>query len=164
MEITSHIVLSDYQRAILNEMGISLWHLFDEVPTNTKVENSICEVITVLPEVTSKEDALSKLKQLKVQTQTTEPTDSILVTFTPSETKLQIFTDVLIALGLEGKQQKHISTEQLSLYSDYPLTWTQAEKVSLIYKQLITPALSELQHPEIKKRLWQQLQHALSLA
>jgi len=164
MENTSHIVLSDYQRAILNEMGISSWHLVDEEQTEAKNGSQIHDAVVTPSEVISKEDALAKLKQLKVQTQTVEATDSVLVSLSPSDIKFQIFTDVLIALGLDSKQQKYISTDQLSHYSGYPLSWTKGEKVSLNHKQLITPALAELLHPYTKKQLWQQLQSALSVA
>lgn len=163
MENTSHLVLSDYQRAILNEMGISSWQLASEVATQVKVVNQPLENVTTSSDVISKTDALAKLKQLKLQTQKIESTDSILMTFSKSDIQFQIFTDILIALGLEAKPQKHISTEQLNHYSDYPLSWTQGEKVSMNSKQLITPALAELHHPETKKQLWQQLQSALSL-
>ncbi len=164
MENISHLVLSDYQRAILNEMGISSWQLADEEQTQAKAESQTVEAVATSSKVIPKEDALAKLKQLKVQTQTSKATDSVLVTFLQSDSKLQIFTDVLIALGLEANQQKYISTDQLSLYSDYPLSWTQGEKVNLKHKQLITPTLAELQHSDNKKQLWQQLQSTLSLA
>jgi len=163
MEKTSHLILSDYQRAILNEMGIASWQLASEEATQVKVVNQPLENVNTSSVVISKTDALAKLKQLKLQTQEFESTDSILVTFSSSDTHLQIFTDILITLGLESKPQKHISTEQLSHYSGYPLSWTQGEKVSMKSKQLITPALAELYHPETKKQLWQQLQSALSL-
>jgi DNA polymerase III psi subunit len=164
MENTSHLVLSDYQRAILNELGIFSWQLATEEQTQAKVDNQAHEVVRTSSEVISKEDALAKLKQLKVQTQTTEVTDSVLVTFSPTDTKFLIFTDVLIAIGLEAKPQKHISTDQLNHYSGYPLSWAQGQKVSMNRNQLITPALGELQHPDTKKQLWQQLQSALLLA
>lgn len=162
MEITSHLVLSDYQRAILNEMGISSWQLVDEEQSGVKSESQIHEAVVTPSEVISKEDALAKLKQLKVQTQTTEATDSILVTFSPSDSKSPIFNDILVALGLEDKQQRHISSEQLFHYSGYPLSWTQGKKVSFNHKQLITPALVDLHQSDTKKQLWQQLQSALS--
>jgi DNA polymerase III psi subunit len=163
MEITSNLVLSDYQRAILNEMGIASWQLVSEEATQVKFVNQPLENVTISSDVISKTDALAKLKQLKQQTQKLESTDSILMTFSTGDTQLQIFTDILIALGLEAKLQKHISIEQLNHYSGYPLSWTQGEKVSMNSKQLITPALAELHHPETKKQLWQQLQSALPL-
>jgi DNA polymerase III psi subunit len=163
MNMTSHLVLSDYQRAILNEMGISSWQLASEEATQVKVVNQPLENVNTSSDVISKTDALAKLKQLKLQTQRFESTDSILMTFSASDIQFQIFTDILIALGLEAKSQKHISAEQLNHYSGYPLSWTQGEKVSMNSKQLITPALVELHHPETKKQLWQQLQGALSL-
>tara|TARA_R110002096_G_scaffold224516_1_gene413840 strand:+ start:400 stop:900 length:501 start_codon:yes stop_codon:yes gene_type:complete len=163
MENTSHLVLSDYQRAILNEMGISSWQLVGEEQSQVKVENQSHKMVAIPSKVKSKEQALARLKQLKVQTQTSEVTDSVLVTFSKSDTNLQMFTDVLIALGLENKQQKHISTNELNHYSSYPLYWTQGEKINLKHQQLITPALSELHHSDTKKQLWQQLQSALPL-
>jgi DNA polymerase III psi subunit len=163
MQNTSHLVLSDYQRAVLNEMGIASWQLATAATTQVKVVNQPLEIVSIPSGVISKTDALAKLKQLKLQTQKFESTDSVLMTFSASDIQFQIFTDILIALGLETKPQKHISTEQLSHFSGYPLSWTQGEKVSMNSKQLITPALAELHHPETKKQLWQQLQSALPL-
>jgi DNA polymerase III psi subunit len=164
MEYTSPLILSEYQRAILNEMGISSWQLADTESTEVKVENQLLKTVAASSDVLSKQDALAKLEQLKVQTQKSEITDSVLVTLLSNDTKLQIFTDILIALGLDANQQKHISIDQLEHYSGYPLSWKQGEKISLTHKQLITPALVELQHFETKKQLWQQLQSAISLA
>jgi DNA polymerase III psi subunit len=167
MKNISHLVLSDYQRAILNEMGITSWQLVNEQQTQEKVDNKPHKILVTVSEVTTTENALAKLKQLKTQTQTQtqkpEITDSILVTLSTKDVQLQVFTDVLIALRLETKSQKHISTEQLSCYSDYPLSWAQGEKVSFDDKKLTTPALSDLHHPDTKKLLWQRLHSASSL-
>ena len=168
MENNSHLMLSDYQCAILNEMGISLWQIANEQQKPSKADNQTHVSEATFPKasskVVSKVEALDKLKQLKAQTQTDVITDSILVALLPSEADFRIFNDVLIALSLETKQQQHISIEQLTQFSGYPLSWAQGDKVSLNHKQLITPALVELQSPDIKKLLWQQLQSALSLA
>jgi len=164
MENTSHIVLSDYQRAILNEMGISSWHLASEEHNHAKVDIVKNHTGEASSEVVLKVDALEKLKQLKVQTQTNEITDSVLVSCSQSDSNLQIFSDVLTALGLETKQIKHVSIDQLSQYSDYPLSWVIGDKVSLMNKQLITPTLVELNYSDTKKQLWLQLQRALSQA
>jgi len=157
MESTSHLVLSDYQRAILNEMGISSWQFADEQHPQVKVENQPSKEVATPSKVRSKEDALAKLKQLKVQTQTSEATESVLTTFSKNDTELQLFTDVLIAFGLDAKQLKHISTDELNHYSSYPLYWTQGEKINFSHKQFVTPAITELHHSDIKKQLWQQL-------
>ena len=164
MENKFRIVLSDYQRAILNEMGISSWQFVNEHQTPATVENQTVRAVTTSSKVTSKIDALDKLKQLKAQTQTTISTDSILVTLSPSDVHFRMFTDVLIALDLETTQQKYISVAQLNQFSGYPLSWVQGEQVSFNHKQLTTPALAELHYPNIKKLLWQQLHSALSLA
>jgi DNA polymerase III psi subunit len=158
--------LSNYQCAILNEMGITSWQLANEQQTPAEVEVQIHEPEAtsskVSSKVTSKVDALGKLKQLKAQTQTSVITDSVLVALSPSDVNLQIFHDVLIAFSLDTKQQKCISIDQLHQFSGYPLSWIQGEKVNLYQKQLTTPALAELKKPEIKKLLWQQLHSASS--
>ncbi|MFQ3189762.1 MAG: DNA polymerase III psi subunit [Paraglaciecola sp.] len=164
MEHISRHVLSDYQRAILNELGISSWQLASDDQTQTKVDNQPHDVVKTSTRAISKDDALAKLKQLKAQTHTSEVTDSVLVTFLPSDKKCPIFSDVLIAIGLDVNPQKHISVDQLSHYSGYPFSWVQGQEVSMNRNQLITPALVELQHPDTKKQLWQQLQSALTLA
>lgn len=164
MENKSDLVLSNYQCAILNEMGISSWQLASEQKTPVKIEVQIHRVESTPPKVTSKVDALDKLKQLKAQTQTQSSVinECVLVALSPSDVNLQIFNDVLIALKLETKQKKYISTEQLEQFKGYPLSWIQGDKVNLYQNQLITPALAELQYPEIKKSLWQQLCSASS--
>lgn len=160
MQNIPHLVLSDYQKAILTEMGISAWQLADDGDVQAKVDSSPLESVTTSSQTTSKEDALAKLKHLKEQTQISDSTDSVLVTFSSSEIELQIFTDILIALELDTQSQKIISISDLSRYVDYPLCWIQGEKICLEQKQLITPPLSELYDSEIKKQLWQQLQSA----
>ena len=166
MENKPHLFLSNYQCAILNEMGISSWQLANEQRTPAEFEVQIQEPKAtsskITSKVTSKVDALGKLKQLKAQTQTSVIIDSVLVTLSPSDVNLQIFHDVLIALSLDTKQQKCISIDQLNQFSGYPLSWIQGEKVNLYQKQLTTPALAELKKPEIKKLLWQQLYSASS--
>jgi DNA polymerase III psi subunit len=164
MQNTPHLLLSDYQRAILDEMGISSWRMTDQDQTQVKIENPTFKPVVASTNVKSKEGALAKLKQLKAQTQTRETTDSVLVTFPQSDSKLQIFADILMALGLDAKQKKYVSTEQLDHYLNYPLSWSYGEKISFGDKLLITPALSELHHTAAKKQLWQQLQSILSIA
>ncbi|WP_339726126.1 DNA polymerase III subunit psi [uncultured Paraglaciecola sp.] len=160
MENTSHLVLSDYQRAVLNEMGIVSWQLVNQKQNQPKVENQTSDPVVTSSDVVSRVDALEKLKQLKVQTQKNETTDAVLVTCSQSDAQLQIFTDVLIALGLEAKELKYVSTEQLSHYSDYPLSWVIGDNLGFQNKQLITPPLSELYQSATKKQLWLQLQSA----
>lgn len=163
METTSHLALSEYQRAILNEMGITSWKLTDTNLDQIQDDNQKTDLIESSPEVGSRTDALVKLKQLKAQTQKSqskESTDCVLVTCSQSATKHQIFADVLLALGLETKEIKYVATEQLSDFSDFPLSWNLAEKVSFENNQLITPTLTELSDPSIKKRLWMQIQNA----
>lgn len=161
MEKISHLELSDYQRAVLTEIGVSCWQLLDP-ETNQKQEKSHpTETVAPDSQVISKQNALAKLQQLKTEKPAPEPTDAVLVTFSKNDTQLAIFNDVLIALGADIHQQKYISSEQLVTYSGSPLCWTQGDKVTLANKTLTTPVLAELSHPQTKKQLWQALQHAL---
>jgi DNA polymerase III psi subunit len=164
MEKISHLNLSDYQRAILNEMDISTWQLSSEEQIQAKADNQIDDSVDASLEIDPKVDALAKLKQLKVHTQSKKATDSVLVTISQAETKLQVFTDVLIALGIEAEDFKLVAIDQLGHYIDFPFSWTHGEEVSFHNKQLITPALNELTHSDTKKQLWQLLQSALTLA
>jgi DNA polymerase III psi subunit len=150
-------MLSNYQRAMLSEMGISCWQVVNDQQPLSEIENKTHKDIASSSKMTSKVDALDKLKQLKAQTQTTIATDLVLVALSPSHANFQIFTDVLIALGLETKQQQYISTDQLNQFSKYPLVWIEGKTINFNHKQLITPALSELLYPDAKKLLWQQL-------
>ncbi|MEP1447740.1 MAG: DNA polymerase III subunit psi [Paraglaciecola sp.] len=163
MEITSHLVLSEYQRAILNEMGIMSWKFANTSPDQAQHANQKNDVIESSSGVTSRTDALVKLKQLKAQTQknqSKESTDCILVACSKSDTKRQIFADVLLALGLETVEIKYVAAEQISDFSDYPLSWNVAEKVSFENNQLTTPTFKELNESSTKKRLWMQIQNA----
>lgn len=163
MEKNSHFVLCDFQRAILNEMGVSSWRLADKQTPKVDVENKPQKDVVTSSVVKSKENALANLEKLKVQTRPVEKTDSVLVTFPQSEEMRQIICDVLLAIGLGTKPLKHISSDQLSQYSGYPLCWTQGKTISFYNKQLITPALAELHDPSARKQLWQQLQLAISI-
>ncbi|WP_299072543.1 DNA polymerase III subunit psi [uncultured Paraglaciecola sp.] len=163
MENKSQFVISDYQQAILHEMGISSWQLVNEQQSAVNTEGLSPKHDGKPSETSSTEDALAKLKQLKVKTQKSESTNSLLVTFSPEDSKEPMFSDVLIALGLDTKQLIYISNEQISQYSDYPLCWSQGENIRFHQSNLTTPPLTALHNSDSKKQLWQQLQTALPL-
>ena len=156
MEKVSIDVLSEYQQAILTEMGISAWQLLTTKSSSSNSEDA--ELAKQTPELASKEDALTKLQQLREQTQPLQSTTSVLVTLPREDTEQSIFNDLLIALDVEFEQVKLISTEQLGHYTDFPLSWVLGEKTSLDNNRLVTPALTELHQSVVKKQLWQQLQ------
>ena len=54
MENTPHLVLSDYQRAILNEMGVSSWQLANAEQTQAKAEKQVVEAVAAPSEVVSR--------------------------------------------------------------------------------------------------------------
>ena len=156
MEKVSIDILSEYQQAILTEMGISAWELLS--PESSTTSNNNTKQVAQTSDTPSSEDALAKLQQLREQTQPLQSTTSVLVTLPKEDTEQSIFNDLLIALDVEFEQVKLISTEQLSHYTDFPLSWVLGEKTSLDNNKLVTPALTELHQSVVKKQLWQQLQ------
>lgn len=162
MEHTSHLELSDYQRAVLTEMGISVWSLANAEQQSQSGMPSWGDV-SVSPDAVSKKDALAKLQELKAQNQATETTDAVLVTFSQAETKLQPFSDVLVALELDTQPLKYISPDQIAQYSSYPLSWSTGLEVSIDGSQLITPPIAQMQDPRSKRQLWKVLQGVINI-
>lgn len=166
MQQSSNVHLSDYQRAVLNEMGVSCWQKIDQqkispesvvgISPQPKVEE---QTLKVASQKTSSENALARLAALKkpiAEVKTAQKIDSVLFALT-NEHPL-FLKDVLLAIGLEKIEQISISAEQIPDYSDYPLAWKQADEISVNEKILSTPTLSALQTPSNKKQLWKALQ------
>ncbi|WP_158968500.1 hypothetical protein [Paraglaciecola sp. L3A3] len=167
MQTSPTFQLSDYQRAILNEMETSCWVLLNEQKSDSKVElktappvasdNPISVSMPSSP--VSKDSALAKLAALKQVTQeltSAKSTDKVILAIT---NELPNFSkDILLALELEAREQIPVTTEQVSDYVDYPLAWKQAESISLIENLLSTPALSKINNANSKKQLWHVLQ------
>ena len=172
MQNNSSIQLTDYQRAILTEVGVTFWQSRD--PNKTADEATLAAVNKAQqqhnqsPELVSTnsakspKDALLALQQLKEDVLTVESTDKVLLALSPQEIKSNIVIDVLMAMELENKAFKNVLIEELAQFKDYPLSWQQGDKLTLQDNQLCTGGLSELNRPVIKKQLWQLIQQRLN--
>ena len=170
----SSVQLTDYQRAILTEVGVTYWQFRNPnkvmVEAERLADNQTAQLSIHAPEDVSKapvkspQDALLALQQLKEDVLTLESTDKVLLAFAPQEIKSELVSDVLMALGLEDKAYKNVSAEQLAQFKDYPLSWQQGDKLTLNDNQLCTGSLSELSRPAMKKQLWQLIQQRLNWA
>lgn len=171
MENNSDLVLTDYQRAVLTEMGVSYWQLADASEQSNKQSGlaqakqpddgvSTNSTPLVDSQLFPQEQALARLKALKEGSNSVQSTDEVLLIWPEGNSVQSVFNDVLMALELETKSQKHISISQLERYVDYPLAWKQGDAISLSNNQLTTPALDNLS-PQLKKQLWQQMQKVM---
>lgn len=168
----SALQLTDYQRAILTEVGVTFWQFRDPSKTvdqaaqfsgnQTDQQPINNQDLASKTQVKSPQDALLALQQLKEDVLTVESTDKVLLALSNQEIKSVIVNDVLMAMGLENKAYKNVSAEQLAQFKDYPLSWQQGEKLTLNDNQLSTGSLAELSRPEMKKQLWQLIQKRLN--
>jgi DNA polymerase III psi subunit len=164
----SSVQLTDYQRAILTEVGVTYWQFRDPNKVMVEADNQTAiqpshgsELISKAP-VKSPQDALLALQQLKEDVLTVESTDKVLLALSHQEIKSELVSDVLTALGLEDKACKSVPADQLAQFKDYPLSWQQGDNLTLNDNQLCTGSLSELNRPEMKKQLWQLIQQRLN--
>ncbi|KXI27608.1 hypothetical protein AX660_18780 [Paraglaciecola hydrolytica] len=152
--------LSDYQRAVLNELGISCWKKQgdDNVAVSTTSEKEAKHQTSVLhtprTETSSKEAALSKLQQLKTQQSSVSYAGKVLCEFTPSVDYSRLVKDVMTALELSDCPLVALTQAELAQAKDYALVWQFGDTVGLESKQLTTPQLSQFNDPALKKQLW----------
>jgi DNA polymerase III psi subunit len=158
MKNSNSLVLSDYQRAILTEMGISSWQTQNEPNQATMPSLKTSDRPNGDAKSISKEKSLDRLNQLKTQPKPKEVTSAVLLAFLQSDINHPIVADILVALELDEKQKIHITDEQLDVYAGYPLCWVQSKNISLNGNQLTTPNVGELTTAQNKKTLWQHIQ------
>lgn len=150
--------LSDYQRASLTQMGVTLWmehspQAVDHSLPEPEVSNKSTERKQGLP------DAIAQFKTAKatpVETHTPQVQsypDAVIVTHAGVENS-SISTDVLMALGLQDAQIEYKSSQALSDFSDYHFAWLQADDISLQGNVLSTPRELDA---KAKKQLWAQI-------
>ncbi|WP_438864846.1 DNA polymerase III subunit psi [Neptunicella sp.] len=132
--------LSEYQQAVLGQLGIIQWRLRDPA-VNAQTQS---EPVAESPVVST---PLSEIVKNVAQ-----PED--LVTATPAEnTVQQMKLDPLFA------QDVLLALEQLQPTVSVTLDWQVGEQIQLNENLLITPPLEQLQaQPQLKKQLWNILQ------
>ena len=153
--------LSDYQRGVLNELGIVCWK---KQADNTKAGSQKQTNISLPPakplvNATSKEAALNKLQQLKTEQATVSYAGKVICSFAATANLLPLMQDIMQALGLNDYSVVTLSKTELVQAKDYALRWQFGDKIELSAKQLTTPDLSKLNDPSQKKHLWQLIQN-----
>jgi hypothetical protein len=160
--------LSKYQRAVLNELGISCWkkqtdsHAGEGYAATDPIRQETASLHKPRPETASKEVALNKLQQLKMQQSSVSYAGKILCTFTPSLDYSTLVQDVMYALELSDLPVITLTQVELLLAKDYALVWQYGDTLSFSSKQLTTPELSQLNNIALKKQLWQLIQSQLA--
>ena len=153
---TAPPTLSDYQRGILNELGISCWRLQASGAPEQNTEANLKPAVD--PTKTSQENALNRLQQLKSKSVNGAYAQHIVCSFSPASDELEILKDILFTLGIDSHPLVTLDHQEIAQLDDYVCRWDIADKVQLSNKCLLTPALTALQDPARKKQLWAVLQ------
>ncbi|WP_340680416.1 DNA polymerase III subunit psi [Paraglaciecola sp.] len=155
--------LSDYQRAVLNELGILCWKKQANASESEQYEavakHHTSALHKPLPETASKESALNKLQQLKSPQPSVSYAGKVLCTFTPSAEFSALMQDVMFALELSDYPLISLTKTELAQAKDYVLVWQCGDEVEISASQLTTPELNHLNNPSFKKSLWQLIQN-----
>ena len=148
--------MSDYQRGILNELGISCWRLQSSSATEHQATKQAKP--TVETAVSSQQNALNRLQQLKSSGLNVDYAQHIVCSFSPTTDEAALFKDILLTLGLDGHPVASLTREDITRLDDYVCRWDIADKAQVASKRLVTPPLINLKHAAIKKQLWSILQ------
>lgn len=151
-------MLSDYQRAVLTEIGVMSWQSQEKAKVGALSikPNSFSE-----PNIqTTQVKALEKLSQLKQTEDRVSYTGQVVCLFDLHPPLPNLLLDILSVLGLEKLPRISLQNEQAKLAKDYALFWSvNSEKTEFSSARLMTPSLESLKVPLVKKQLWQLLQH-----
>jgi DNA polymerase III psi subunit len=165
-------MLSDYQRAVLTELGVMCWQSQHKAPTNTNVSSEQAKRTsshdgtqgTEVDKAAIKSNALEKLSQLKQKQESVSYSGQIICLFDVAEPLPTVVLDILTAMALENMPKLQLTSEQVKQAKEYALCWLIAdETLSLTANKLITPPIQTLSDVKLKKQLWrliQQMPHA----
>ena len=153
---TAPTTLSDYQRGVLNELGISCWRLQGNTATEQQAFKPAKPAVETA--VSSQQNALNRLQQLKSSGQNVNYARHIVCSFSPTTDEAELFKDILLALGLDAHPVASLTGEDIARLDDYVCRWDIADKAQVTSKGLLTPPLNTLKHPAAKKQLWLILQ------
>lgn len=158
--------LSDYQRGVLNELGILCWKkqtIADDAAL-IDVTAPLAQSSSVKPQVdiVNKDVALNRLQQLKTAQTYVSYTGKILCSFTPSAELTDLMQDIMHSLELADYPVVNLTKAELAQAKDYAFIWQNGDEIELSNKILISPELSKLKAPLLKKQLWQLIQNRTS--
>lgn len=160
--------LSDYQRAMLTEMGVLPLALRDDAITQqTKTAIHVKPVSDELEqeqELKSNPDELNNqpVSQPEISSQSSpilksEPTSlngKVLLGMTEKQFSQPLVQDVLIALDIQPTDCVVIESPDCTQYCDYGLSWLISSKIEFFDNRLVTKPLSEMDSAQNKKALW----------
>lgn len=158
MSDTASLSLSNYQRAILHKMGVCHW-LLNTTAKDRPITEEVIESNQKISQVqlrATKEEALSKLADLKGTVKPVKTTDKVLLTLTVPDEKSRFLQDVLLAIG--GLDVASVTAQQLEEYQGAPLIWKKGPDINMQSNCLYTPEIDVLLQPSGKKLLWKTLQ------
>jgi hypothetical protein len=164
-------MLSDYQRAVLTELGVMCWQS-QQAATDLKVSGELAKTMSSHDEHQGTEShkaavqskALEKISQLKQKQESVSYTGQIICLFAVTEPLPNLVLDILTAMGLENMPKLQLTSEQVKQAKDYALCWSMGDEAfSLSANKLLTPPIHSLRDGKLKKQLWgliQQMPHA----
>jgi hypothetical protein len=161
-------MLSEYQRAVLTELGVVCWQSQDAVKENRLSIDPQSTQNTIHSAKATKElnqtKALEQLSQLKRTQERVSYQDQILCTFDVTQKLPDIVFDILAALEVENLPKLQLNNEQLKLAKDFRLCWcVNSDAVELSDRTLQTPPFEQLKNVKLKKHLWLLIQKTKSI-
>ena len=161
--------LSDIQRGILTEIGISQWKLEDT--DRIVVEQSLLAQSAAESEAESPAEQISEVETagtpdvvvespVKNSTQDVEMIsrpDKVLFAFSESSLPVWFTQDLLRALELEENTLEYVDSQRIQQYQDHALLCLSGDQLAYDGKQLTLPVEAEELSPVFKKELWEAL-------
>ncbi|MDP5132431.1 MAG: DNA polymerase III subunit psi [Paraglaciecola sp.] len=159
-------MLSDYQRAVLTELGVMCWQTQDAAQNKrSQHAQKLSDVAGTAPKhlqsnsQVTKANALEKLNQLKQVQERVSYKDKIIFQCEKIEPAPAVLNDILLALEMDNHAVVYLTAEQTKLAKDYALLWSmQHNEIEFSSNTLFTPPINDLRDPVFKKTLWQVLQ------
>lgn len=143
----SDFCLSQYQKAVLNELGIALFQLTEA--HSPAVESEL--EASLQPSQPECENAL-EAKSVP---------DTVLCCFEAPESA-PFWQDVLLALP-DKLKPVHVLPSEVGQFKDYRAVWQLDDRFALNHDTLITPKLFGDCNAAQKRQLWQHLQNLLDV-
>jgi DNA polymerase III psi subunit len=149
--------LSEYQRAILTEIGITNWRQLETSVDVFTTQNDESNLVK-----DDNKDELFRQRESaepKIDKQVKSIPERILLLIPETQSAHPLIQDVLNTLNLPKNALVTFSGGVIEDYADYLLAWKEGPETVLNGTILNTLDLSSLSSPEAKKHLWQILQN-----
>lgn len=166
-------MLSDYQRAVLTELGVMCWQSQQQAATDLNVSSEQAKRTsshdvthaTEIHKAAVQSKALEKLSQLKQKQESVSYTGQVICLFDLAQPLPILVLDILTAMGLESTPKLQLTSEQVKQAKEYALCWSITdETLSLSANKLMTPPIQKLSDGKLKKQLWRLIQQTPNAA